>query len=612
MALDFETLRGLQKGCLDDPIRSTDYEVSAQLKEAKRLLDLNHSKEAIDKLTNFIKSNTEAKEAQDNNNNNDAAEANREENKDNEGPLEGATAWTAVKEALKETAPTGAAKEAKHEPSSSSSSSTLTLALAYLLRAECHLKARYPIKARNDAMESIKLRPNLMPAYGVLSEAEKEKDQLGQAELALVLGLFFDAKNKKLTAQLQAFRDRYDPKDMFPQLKNDLSAKTKRYKDIQGDAGTDILYDQPPIVAAVFEGNLMVAEFLWEPSNIHITHGPIKNPLIHMTVLGFQRIRGGPDVEEYKKVIDFLLSKGVRLDARDQMGYTALFHTVGHIYTPELMLHLLRRGADPNVQSILGTTALYDAAMAQNETAVDTLLTHGADPYIKCNMGDTIYKTATLFKKIYAVMDRHLQPKIPAKACAKCGGKASKRCVTCRVAFDCGAECQKADWKEHKRQCKKLVKGHLRLQVAPLENDGPAYNCVFSNMAESFMMGASNAEMPAAFQRPQPEVQKYMYESDKLFHLYSQEYDKKGNLLLKIQVGLGPMRRSIAPDQKMMAYNEDRTFLCYLEPHALDGENFIGMMVKRGEMKGYFWAFMEKGKNEIVVITDPKLPAQPW
>ena len=409
MALDFETLRGLQKQCLDSPIRSADYDAAAPLKEAKRLLELQNGKEAIDQLTVFIKKNTEkkAKTSQDDNNNDQPANAEKTSQDDNnndqpakaekishdnsdqpatatpaaesEGPLEGATAWDTVKEALKDAAPTAA--EAEPE----SSSSTMALALAYLLRAEAHLKARYPIKARDDALESIKLRPNLMPAYGVLSDAEKEKDQLGPAEMALVLGLKFDAKNTKLAGKLREFRDQYDPKDLFPQLKNDLSAKTMRYKSIQGDAGTDILYDMPPIVQAVFEGS-PAAFFLWQPSDLHLTHGPIKNPLIHFAVLGYQRIRPKPDVESYKHTIDFLLEKGVRLDTRDRMGYTVLFHTVGHIPTPELMLYLLQKGADPNVQSVLGTTALYDAAMAQNENAVDTLLTYGADPYIRYNM----------------------------------------------------------------------------------------------------------------------------------------------------------------------------------------------------------------------------------
>ena len=82
-------------------------------------------------------------------------------------------------------------------------------------------------------------------------------------------------------------------------------------------------------------------------------------------------------------------------------------------------------------------------------------------------------------------------------------------------------------------------------------------------------------------------------------------------MLLKIQPMVDDARR-ILPDVDMMAYNEDRTFFCRLDAHALDADAFKEALIKRGVIKGYFWAFMEEGKQEIVAITEPKLPAQPW
>ena len=43
-------------------------------------------------------------------------------------------------------------------------------------------------------------------------------------------------------------------------------------------------------------------------------------------------------------------------------------------------------------------------------------------------------------------------------ACAGCGKRDEKhtKCARCKTVFYCGAECQKQDWKTHKRDCQKL------------------------------------------------------------------------------------------------------------------------------------------------------------
>jgi hypothetical protein len=63
-----------------------------------------------------------------------------------------------------------------------------------------------------------------------------------------------------------------------------------------------------------------------------------------------------------------------------------------------------------------------------------------------------------------------------------------------------------------------------------------------------------------------------------------------------------------------MVYNEDRKFECMLDPKALDVADVRAVIQEKGIQgsKGYFWAYMEKGKNEIIIITDPILPAESW
>ena len=46
-----------------------------------------------------------------------------------------------------------------------------------------------------------------------------------------------------------------------------------------------------------------------------------------------------------------------------------------------------------------------------------------------------------------------------AECCAHCSkqGVGLKRCSRCKQASYCGAECQNADWKRHKKTCAPLV-----------------------------------------------------------------------------------------------------------------------------------------------------------
>lgn len=39
--------------------------------------------------------------------------------------------------------------------------------------------------------------------------------------------------------------------------------------------------------------------------------------------------------------------------------------------------------------------------------------------------------------------------------CKKCGKESAKNCCTgCKITFYCSKECQVADWKTHKSQCR--------------------------------------------------------------------------------------------------------------------------------------------------------------
>jgi len=52
------------------------------------------------------------------------------------------------------------------------------------------------------------------------------------------------------------------------------------------------------------------------------------------------------------------------------------------------------------------------------------------------------------------------QLKRAARVCQLCGkeaGKSWKKCSICRLGRYCSEECQRADWKKHKKSCKKAA-----------------------------------------------------------------------------------------------------------------------------------------------------------
>ena len=64
--------------------------------------------------------------------------------------------------------------------------------------------------------------------------------------------------------------------------------------------------------------------------------------------------------------------------------------------------------------------------------------------------------------------------------CANCckkegeGGTNLKRCMACKYTYYCGAECQKANWKKHKKSCEYLQMPTIDRAYAGEEGSEPA------------------------------------------------------------------------------------------------------------------------------------------
>jgi len=100
-----------------------------------------------------------------------------------------------------------------------------------------------------------------------------------------------------------------------------------------------------------------------------------------------------------RESIRFLIKSGAELNLQsDDRGTTALLDSViGNNF--DLVNDLLEAGADVNIKSKDGQTALIVAAGASEEKMVDALLKAGADPDISDSLGVSARKYAKLFNK---------------------------------------------------------------------------------------------------------------------------------------------------------------------------------------------------------------------
>jgi ankyrin repeat protein len=100
---------------------------------------------------------------------------------------------------------------------------------------------------------------------------------------------------------------------------------------------------------------------------------------------GFTALHGAAG-EDNTKVVDFLLSAGASINAKNHEGVSPLHVAVN----PEMAAFLVKRGADINLPDANGDTPLHTfAAEAQGLEVMRVLLSAGAKPDVKNNHGQT-------------------------------------------------------------------------------------------------------------------------------------------------------------------------------------------------------------------------------
>jgi len=283
---------------------------------------------------------------------------------------------------------------------SSNDASSEVKFMALLLRADMQVKRTKDAEAKADLESAIFENPNVVEAYLRLFEVETKLGHFAKAEVVASLGLRLDPDNSDLKAKLNALRQ---PDNVHPSLAH---RNGSRLHLMQIKAGLEFhMLPLPEIIKAIMSANLARLRELWRPEYVSLRHSIIKSPLIHVAVHsvaraqevrrdGSRRPPAASLVNKFKKVVDFLFERGCRLDARDYAGFTAVSHAACDPPQLDILEHLLKKGADPNLQSSFGCYPLLNTIEFQNVKAAEILLRYGANPFLRHNEGRTASNAA--------------------------------------------------------------------------------------------------------------------------------------------------------------------------------------------------------------------------
>jgi len=277
--------------------------------------------------------------------------------------------------------------------------------MALLLRAEMQVKRTKHAEAKADLESAIFENPNVVEAYLKLFDVEVELGHFGKAEVVASLGLRLDPDNPNLKAKLNRLRDADSVHPSLPCREGStVDLLMKR-------AGRDFQkLPLPPIILAIFESDLERVRVLWRPSFLSFRYTVLQSSLIHVAVITANLALPIEEdgrrcstqylanlIKRFRDIIDFLFEKGCRLDCRDLSGFTAINHAsqLGCV-SPKLDIleHLLKKGADPNLQSCFGCYPLLNAIECNNIKAAELLLRYGANPSLLHNGGKTAFSAA--------------------------------------------------------------------------------------------------------------------------------------------------------------------------------------------------------------------------
>jgi len=338
------------------------------------------------------------------------------------------------------------------------------------------------------------------------------------------------------------------------------------------------------------------------------TETPYKFGYCTLVIAGAQRGADQCPGADHAATLKYLINSGAPVDSCDIVGLTPLHHAVQNTRGPMIALAriLLESGANVNCQNRYGEVPFLTMVQAGDPRMVELLMEFGADidmPDADGTTGRSMFMktgpavTAAVMKWLRKRSGQQMP--LDGKMCAKCGKTdgSLKICSKCHAVKYCSSECQRADWREHKKTCTPFDTA-TSVTVRPLYRD----NGTLMSPSE---LTRNVFGIP---QNPRPDSHNRSTHAPRL------RPGEPKAMVIKVQVphtGTAPTMQ----DGTMLVYDKKREFVCMLEAA---GNEAAYMRIAQtvwtrgvGGAKAYFPAEL-RSKDELVIKVGEVLAEQPF
>ncbi|KAJ7280376.1 ankyrin repeat-containing domain protein [Mycena rebaudengoi] len=324
-----------------------------------------------------------------------------------------------------------------------------------------------------------------------------------------------------------------------------------------------------------------------------------------LLILGAQRVgQGPPGSLRHLETLKYLFSQGLPPDVQDIVGFTALHHaTTCPVQKLDLTRCLLENGANVNHQNRYGEISLLGSMQLNVLATIVILLEYNADLdladaddwtarkyYLKCGPQVTALVQKWIRKRAGEEAPRS------EKSCDACGISASalKNCGRCGVARYCSPECQKKDWPSHKPTCQPFSASNT-VVLTPYY-DGSIRATISPADLTRHILGYPTESTPTNRTRAAHAPKNLKKNQAK-------------SIVIKVQVPLA------SGTGDLFIYTKKRDFACTIRRSDAPAEYDRISEVVRGKgvggTKAYFTAELEAKERLVVKITEV-LAEQPW